>query len=126
MAAEEYHPLLPGILQEESLASAEVEVILTQKPVAASRYIKLFGWESKLLWILSWASIVVSICNYMLSFVTLTFSGHLGALDLAGASIAMVGAQGLAYGIMGSVSCPTGSSVLDYGFCSGFLCPLVP
>lgn len=100
MAAEEYHPLLPGILQEESLASAEVEVILMQKPVAASRYIKLFGWESKLLWILSWASIVVSICNYMLSFVTLTFSGHLGALDLAGASIAVVGAQGLAYGIM--------------------------
>nr|AHH83753.1 multidrug and toxic extrusion transporter [Vaccinium corymbosum] len=99
-AAEEYHPLLPGILQEESLASAEVEEILMQKPVAASRYIKLFGWESKLLWILSWASIVVSICNYMLSFVTLTFSGHLGALDLAGASIAMVGAQGLAYGIM--------------------------
>lgn len=39
----------------------------------------------------------------MLSFVTLTFSGQLGALELAGASMAMVGTQGLAYGIMVSV-----------------------
>ncbi|KAH7863204.1 hypothetical protein Vadar_014710 [Vaccinium darrowii] len=100
MADEEYHPLLPGA-QKESLASAaRVEEILMQKPVAASRYIQLFGWESKLLWILSGASIVVSICNYMPSFVTLCFSGHLGALELAGASIAMVGTQGFAYGIM--------------------------
>ncbi|KAH7837101.1 hypothetical protein Vadar_009509 [Vaccinium darrowii] len=112
MATEEYHPLLPGILQEESLASAEVEAILMEKTVAASRYIKLFGWESKLLWILSWASIVVSICNYMLSFVTLTFSGHLGALDLAGASIAMVGAQGLAYGIMRAIILHLGMAIL--------------
>ena len=36
----------------------------------------------------------------MLSFVTLMFTGHLGALELAGASIASVGIQGLAYGIM--------------------------
>ncbi|KAG6776316.1 hypothetical protein POTOM_019822 [Populus tomentosa] len=36
----------------------------------------------------------------MLSFVTQMFSGHLGALELAGASIANVGIQGLAYGIM--------------------------
>lgn len=28
------------------------------------------------------------------------FTGHLGALELAGASIASVGIQGLAYGIM--------------------------
>jgi MATE family multidrug resistance protein len=36
----------------------------------------------------------------MLSFATLTFSGHLGSLELASASIASVGIQGLAYGIM--------------------------
>lgn len=36
----------------------------------------------------------------MLSFVTQMFSGHLGAVELAGASIANVGIQGLAYGIM--------------------------
>ncbi|KAK9988499.1 hypothetical protein SO802_028738 [Lithocarpus litseifolius] len=36
----------------------------------------------------------------MLSFVTLMFTGHLGSLELAGAFIASVGIQGLAYGIM--------------------------
>ncbi|KAF3517311.1 hypothetical protein DY000_02061732 [Brassica cretica] len=36
----------------------------------------------------------------MLSFVTVMFTGHLGSLELAGASIATVGIQGLAYGIM--------------------------
>lgn len=36
----------------------------------------------------------------MLSFVTQMFTGHLGVLELAGASIASVGIQGLAYGIM--------------------------
>ncbi|KAF7152815.1 hypothetical protein RHSIM_Rhsim01G0201200 [Rhododendron simsii] len=82
------------------LSSVEVERILEHKPVPLRRYVRLVGWESRSLWLLSWASIIVSVCNYMLSFVTLTFSGQLGALELAGASIAMVGAQGLAYGIM--------------------------
>ncbi|KAK7846902.1 protein detoxification 41 [Quercus suber] len=36
----------------------------------------------------------------MLTFATLSFTGHLGSLELAGASIASVGIQGLAYGIM--------------------------
>ncbi|KAG5566484.1 hypothetical protein RHGRI_002144 [Rhododendron griersonianum] len=82
------------------LSSVEVERILEHKPVPLRRYVRLVGWESRSLWLLSWASIIVSVCNYMLSFVSLTFSGQLGALELAGASIAMVGTQGLAYGIM--------------------------
>ncbi|OMP14319.1 Multi antimicrobial extrusion protein [Corchorus olitorius] len=61
---------------------------------------RLFAWESRLLWQLSAASIIVSVFNYMLSFVTLMFTGHLSALELAGASISSVGIQGLAYGIM--------------------------
>lgn len=97
---EERQPLLPGVGHDGPLASAEVEEILAQKPVAPRWYFQLFGWESRLLWILSGSSIVVSICNYMLCFVSLTFAGHLGALELAGASIALVGAQGLSYGIM--------------------------
>ncbi|KAL9662193.1 hypothetical protein QQ045_027025 [Rhodiola kirilowii] len=47
-------------------------------------------WESRLLWTLSGASIALSNFNYMLSFVTLMFNGHLGALELAGASIAIM------------------------------------
>ncbi|RHN57464.1 hypothetical protein MtrunA17_Chr5g0440671 [Medicago truncatula] len=46
------------------------------------------------------ASIIFYLCNFMLSFVTMIFCGHLGSLKLAGASIATVGIQGLAYGIM--------------------------
>ncbi|KAH1092309.1 hypothetical protein J1N35_019566 [Gossypium stocksii] len=63
-------------------------------------WVRLFAWESRILWLLSGASIVVSVFNYMLTFVTLMFTGHLSALELAGASIASVGIQGLAYGIM--------------------------
>lgn len=85
------------------LSSVEVERILEHKPVPLRRYVRLIGWESRSLWLLSWASIIVSVCNYMLSFVSLTFSGQLGALELAGASLAMVGTQGLAYGIMVSI-----------------------
>lgn len=63
-------------------------------------WIKAAAWEFKLLSRLSAASIVVSIANFMLSLVTQMFVGQLGALDLAAASIASVGIQGLAYGIM--------------------------
>ncbi|GFZ13086.1 MATE efflux family protein [Actinidia rufa] len=107
---DQYPPFLAGQAHEaisSSFSSAEVEEILARKPVPVRRYPRLVGWESRLLWLLSWASIIVALCNYMLSFVSLTFSGQLGAVELAGASIAMLGTQGLAYGIMepiGSVS----------------------
>ncbi|GAY54319.1 hypothetical protein CUMW_155800 [Citrus unshiu] len=82
------------------LSSDVIEEFLERRRVAFRWWPRLFGWESRLLWLLSGASIVVSIFNYMLTFVTLMFTGHLGALELAGASIASVGIQGLAYGIM--------------------------
>ncbi|XP_057473954.1 protein DETOXIFICATION 41-like [Actinidia eriantha] len=100
---DQYPPLLAGQAHEaisSSFSSAEVEEILARKPVPVRRYPRLVGWESRMLWLLSWASIIVALCNYMLSFVSLTFSGQLGAVELAGASIAMLGTQGLAYGIM--------------------------
>ncbi|KAL5540152.1 hypothetical protein UlMin_044031 [Ulmus minor] len=103
MGSEEYRPLLLGLdshARIPDLSSVAIEEFLEQKPVALRWWPRLVGWESRLLWILSGASIVVSIFNYMLSFVTLMFTGHLGALELAGASIASVGIQGLAYGIM--------------------------
>ncbi|XP_059664867.1 protein DETOXIFICATION 41 [Cornus florida] len=100
---EVYQTLLLGLdshAQIPGLSSAAVEEFLSHRPVALRWYPRLVGWESRLLWLLSGASIIVSIFNYMLSFVTLMFTGHLGALELAGASIASVGIQGLAYGIM--------------------------
>ncbi|CAI9089889.1 OLC1v1024540C1 [Oldenlandia corymbosa var. corymbosa] len=104
MCAAEYHQ--PFLLGPESctpllgLSSDVIEEFLEHTPVPVRWYPKLFAWESRQLWLLSGASIVVSVFNYMLTFVTLSFTGHLGALELAGASIACVGVQGLAYGIM--------------------------
>ncbi|KAF8411314.1 hypothetical protein HHK36_003861 [Tetracentron sinense] len=82
------------------LSSDVVEEFLSQSPVQSVSWPRLVVWESRLLWILSGASIAVSIFNFMLSLITQMFTGHLGALELAGASIASVGIQGLAYGIM--------------------------
>lgn len=100
----EYQPLLVGLESHNripDLSSVEIEEFLEHKPAASLRWWpRLVAWESRLLWLLSGSSIVVSIFNYMLSFATLMFVGHLGALELAGASIASVGIQGLAYGIM--------------------------
>lgn len=106
-SAEEYQqPLLlrldDGHSRIADLSSASIEDFLgqRQRPVELRWWSRLVVWESRLLWTLSGSSITVSIFNYMLSFVTLMFCGHLNALELAGASIASVGIQGLAYGIM--------------------------
>ncbi|KAI4330778.1 hypothetical protein MLD38_029031 [Melastoma candidum] len=101
----EYRPLLVGpgsedTLQLKDVSSVAVEEFLQHHPVPVRWWARLVAWESRILWLLSGSSIVVSIFNYMLSFVTLMFTGHLGTLELAGASIASVGIQGLAYGIM--------------------------
>ncbi|CAL1394252.1 unnamed protein product [Linum trigynum] len=106
MASPEYEPLLSNLYSRTSsiphLSSDAIEELLQhqRQHITFRWWSRLFAWESRLLWLLSGSSIVVSVFNYMLSFVTLMFTGHLGALELAGASIASVGIQGLAYGIM--------------------------
>ncbi|KDP35980.1 hypothetical protein JCGZ_08375 [Jatropha curcas] len=99
----EYQALLPTLDSHSripDLSSEAIEDFLDQRKVPLRWWHRLVLWESRLLWSLSGASIVVSIFNFMLSFVTQMFCGHLGAVELAGASIANVGIQGLAYGIM--------------------------
>jgi len=98
-----YQPLLLGLHSHShipDLSSDTIEDFFKHKSIEFRWWPQLVAWESRLIWLLSWASILVSIFNYMLSFVTLMFTGHLGPLELAGASIAIVGIQGLAYGIM--------------------------
>ncbi|XP_034702792.1 protein DETOXIFICATION 41-like [Vitis riparia] len=101
-SAEDGEPLLLGHSSAgiNELSSSAVEELLLHKPVPGRWWPRLFGWESRLLWVLSGSAIVSSVFNYMLSFITLMFAGQLGALELAGASIASVGIQGLAYGLM--------------------------
>lgn len=102
---ENQQTLLPNILHSTAklsdISSDEIEEFLEHKNVVSFKlYLKLVAWESRLLWLLSGAVMIVLIFNYMLGFVTLMFVGHLGSLQLAGASIASVGIQGLAYGVM--------------------------
>ncbi|OWM73256.1 hypothetical protein CDL15_Pgr001370 [Punica granatum] len=103
MGSEVQRPLLLGLdshSRVSDLSSVVIEEFLEKGKVPARWWPQLVAWESRLLWLLSGSSIIVSLCNYMLTFVTLMFTGHLGALELAGASIASVGIQGLAYGVM--------------------------
>ncbi|KAF6150600.1 hypothetical protein GIB67_022212 [Kingdonia uniflora] len=96
-------PLLVGLDSKVRLAdhsSDAVEELLGQEKVSRGSWPRLVAWESRILWLLSGASIIVSIFNFMLNLATQMFAGHLGAVELAGASIACVGIQGLAYGIM--------------------------
>lgn len=81
-------------------SSRAAEEMLQWEPVPWRTVWRLSAWESKNLWRLSWASIVVQLFNFMLSLVTQMFVGHIGSLELAGASIINVGVQGLAYGFM--------------------------
>lgn len=98
MGSEEQRPLL----RISELSSDAIEEVFESGDGGGGVgwWVRLVAWESRILWLLSGASIVVSVFNYMLTFVTLMFTGHLSALELAGASIASVGIQGLAYGIM--------------------------
>eukprot|EP01018_Ginkgo_biloba_P032995 Gb_25415 [translate_table: standard] len=86
--------------QQSEEESATIELLLSQERIPWRRIAKAAWFESRKLWILSGPSIIVSIFNFMLSAISQMFAGHLGELELAGASIANVGIQGLAYGIM--------------------------
>eukprot|EP01018_Ginkgo_biloba_P010795 Gb_10399 [translate_table: standard] len=56
--------------------------------------------ESKLLWRLAAPAVAVYIVNYVMSMATQIFSGHLGNLELAAASLGNNGIQVFAYGLM--------------------------
>jgi len=108
-STENYQPLITVVEDEaewsnpnvviRGLSSERVEQILGRR-ISVVGWLKLIAWESKVLWYLSGASIVVSAFCFLFSTVTLMFTGHLGSLPLAGASIACIGIQGLAFGIM--------------------------
>lgn len=86
-----------------NLSSDTVEEILGRShnhPISIEGWMKLIAWESRVLWYLSGATIIVSVFTFMQTTATLMFTGHLGSLPLAGASIACIGIQGLTYGIM--------------------------
>ncbi|KAL9458182.1 hypothetical protein AB3S75_007110 [Citrus x aurantiifolia] len=82
------------------LPSDVIEEYLGRQRMAFRWWPRLFGWEWRLFCSFQGLVFAVSIFNYMLTFVTLMFTCHLSALELAGASTASVGIQGLSHGII--------------------------
>ncbi|CAN6470784.1 unnamed protein product [Victoria cruziana] len=78
----------------------DLELVLSRTRLGCRQLGAAAATESRSLWRLSAPAIIIMVFNYMLSFVSQMFAGHLGEVQLAGASIASVGIQGLAYGIM--------------------------
>lgn len=82
-------------------ASRELERVLTDTSVPwASRYRLATGVEMKLLVRLAAPAVMVYMLNYIMSMATQIFSGHLGNLELAAASLGNTGIQVFAYGLM--------------------------
>ncbi|KAF3793541.1 DETOXIFICATION 41 protein [Nymphaea thermarum] len=96
--AESQEPLLLSF--PDNAEPEDLELLLSLKRLRCRQLGAAAAVESKSLWLLSAPAIVIMVFNYMLSFVSQMFAGHLGEVELAGASIASVGIQGLAYGIM--------------------------
>ncbi|XP_024638064.1 protein DETOXIFICATION 40 isoform X2 [Medicago truncatula] len=82
-------------------SDGELERILSDTSVPFVKRIKLATWvEFKLLFYLAAPSVIVYLINYVMSMSTQIFSGHLGNLELAAASLGNNGIQIFAYGLM--------------------------
>ena len=78
-----------------------LESILTDTSVPlVRRYRAAIGVEMKLLMNLAAPAVLVYMLNYVMSMSTQIFSGHLGNLELAAASLGNTGIQVFAYGLM--------------------------
>jgi Na+-driven multidrug efflux pump len=69
--------------------------------------------ELKLLFHLAAPAVIVYMINYLMSMSTQIFSGHLGNLELAAASLGNTGIQVFAYGLM----VPNSKTVILFSRC---------
>lgn len=82
-------------------ASSELENTLSDPNLSFFQRIGKATWiESKLLFYLAAPAVIVYMINYLMSMSTQIFSGHLGNLELAAASLGNTGIQVFAYGLM--------------------------
>ncbi|CAL0333920.1 unnamed protein product [Lupinus luteus] len=100
-------PLLippPSITQSFSSnheSNGELERILSDTSIPLIKRFGLATWiECKLLFFLAAPAVIVYLINYIMSMSTQIFSGHLGNLELAAASLGNTGIQVFAYGLM--------------------------
>ncbi|XP_042480925.1 protein DETOXIFICATION 40-like [Macadamia integrifolia] len=103
------HPLLrpkspsssPSLLSFDDQASHQLESILSDTQLPQLRRLRLATIiELKLLLYLAVPAVIVYMINYVMSMSTQIFSGHLGNLELAAASLGNTGIQAFTYGVM--------------------------
>ncbi|KAJ1404326.1 Multi antimicrobial extrusion protein [Sesbania bispinosa] len=82
-------------------SDGELERILSDTSVPFLNRLGSATWvELKLLFYLAAPAVIVYLINYVMSMSTQIFSGHLGNLELAAASLGNTGIQVFAYGLM--------------------------
>ncbi|XP_062106117.1 protein DETOXIFICATION 40 [Humulus lupulus] len=82
-------------------SSGELEAILSNTNVSfVERFWPALKIELRLLFFLAAPAVIVYMINYLMSMSTQIFSGHLGNLELAAASLGNNGVQIFAYGLM--------------------------
>ncbi|XWS34275.1 hypothetical protein CRYUN_Cryun21dG0026800 [Craigia yunnanensis] len=85
----------------KSETSSELENTLSDANLSLFERLGKAIWiESKLLFHLAAPAVIVYMINYLMSMSTQIFSGHLGNLELAAASLGNTGIQVFAYGLM--------------------------
>ncbi|KAJ4821964.1 Protein DETOXIFICATION 40 [Turnera subulata] len=91
----------PAEPQKNHESSVELESILCDTQLPFLKRVSSATWvESKLLFHLAAPAVVVYMIGYFMSMSTQIFSGHLGNLELAAASLGNNGIQVFAYGLM--------------------------
>ncbi|RZC65660.1 hypothetical protein C5167_009344 [Papaver somniferum] len=94
------HSSQPSLMGAHKV-TAELEKILSNtKQKGFDRFFSATCIELKLLFFLAAPTVMVYMINYIMSMSTQIFSGHLGNLELAAASLGNTGIQLFAYGLM--------------------------
>lgn len=98
-----YQPLLQPQLSPSTTESSNGELESVLSDVETPLFLRVRKAtiiESKLLFNLAAPAVIVYMINYLMSMSTQIFSGHLGNLELAAASLGNTGIQVFAYGLM--------------------------
>ncbi|KAK7312715.1 hypothetical protein VNO77_36800 [Canavalia gladiata] len=94
-------PSLTQSFSSKHESDGEIERILSNTNIPSLHRLRSATWlEFKLLFHLAAPSVIVYLVNYVMSMATQIFSGHLGNLELAAASLGNNGIQIFAYGLM--------------------------
>ncbi|WMV39034.1 hypothetical protein MTR67_032419 [Solanum verrucosum] len=94
-------PFLEKNRGSDSESSNELETVLLDASLPRWNRLRQATWiEMKLLFSLAAPAVMVYMINYLMSMSTQIFSGHLGNLELAAASLGNTGIQIFVYGLM--------------------------